>query len=230
MATKEKPRLLFTFAHPDDDAFGPAGSLIKFARDYDIYFLCATKGESGTNHSEEKERPIQTLREKEVVASSQVIGAKGIHFLGFTDGDLSNNLYHQLAERIQHYVDLYQPEVLLTWEPRGVSGHIDHIVVSMVTHYVFERSPSVKSLYLYCKSESQTRGFLPGYFIYRPPGYPQDEIDLVVDVSDVWEQKKRAMECHKTQVDDMRKILARPPVMMMEDCYMILQKDHAGSS
>lgn len=79
----KKPRMIFTFAHPDDDAFGPAGSLIKFAKDYDIYFLCATKGESGTNHSDQKDTQIETLREQEVRASARVIGAKDIHFLGF---------------------------------------------------------------------------------------------------------------------------------------------------
>ena len=222
--SSQKPRLLFIFAHPDDDAFGPSGSLTKLSATYDIYFLCATKGETGGNHSDEKNRELSEMRAEEVTASSRVVGAKGIHFLGFVDGSLCNNIYHAIADKVQAYVDQYQPEVLMTWEPRGVSGHIDHIVMSMVTHFVFHRSPSVKRLMLFCKSESQTRGFLENYFIYRPHGYRREQIDEVIEVSDVWETKIRAMQCHKTQIADMKKILARPPVMLMEECFLIERK------
>lgn len=212
--------LLFIFAHPDDDAFGPSGSLAKLSQTYDVYFLCATKGEGGENHSPDKLTKLTSLRMAEVTASCAVVGGKGIHFLGFIDGDLSNNLYHKIADAVQVYVDKYQPSVLMSWEPRGITGHIDHIVMSMVTHFVYHRSPCVQKLMLFCKSESQTRGFMEKYFIYRPPGYPRDEIDEVIEVSDVWETKIKAMQCHKTQIKDMEKVLKRPPVMLMEECFL----------
>lgn len=224
MSLKQKPVLLFVFAHPDDDAFGPSGSLITLATEYDIYFLCATKGESGENHSNEQNAQLSAIREAEVRASAKVIGAKDVFFLGFHDGDLSNNLYHALADRIQTYVDTYKPEVLLTWEPKGVSGHIDHIVVSMVCHFVFERSPSIQKLMLYCLTTYQTDEFLENYFIYRPPGYERSQVDVIYDTSEVWDQKMKAMECHKSQKGDFEKILKRPKVRLMEDCYMIVTK------
>lgn len=224
MARSHKPVLLFVFAHPDDDAFGPSGSLIKLSRQFDIYFLCATRGESGQGHAVGQGLDLATVREGEVRESAKVIGARGVYFLGFRDGDLSNNLYHALAERIQGYIDRLQPEVLLTWEPRGVSGHIDHIVVSMVCHYLFERCEGIRQLMLYCLSQYQTDQFLEGYFIYRPPGYRPEEIDLIFDTSDVWDRKMRAMQCHRSQVADMHKILERPRVRLMEDCYIVKNK------
>lgn len=224
MSPKQKPTLLFVFAHPDDDAFGPSGSLIKLSREYDVYFLCATKGESGQNHAQKSSAPLSEIRAEEVLESARIIGAKDVFFLGFIDGNLCNNNYHQLADTVQTYIDRLRPEVLLTWEPRGVSGHIDHMVVSSVCHYVFYRSPSIRKLMLYCLSEYQTSQFLEGYFVYRPPGYKQEEIDVVYDTSDVWEQKVKAMKCHNSQIKDFERIMKRPKVRLMEDCYQIITK------
>jgi LmbE family N-acetylglucosaminyl deacetylase len=216
-----RPGLLFVFAHPDDDAFGPAGSLILLKEKYDIYFLCATRGEAGTNHSKKQDAQIQDLREQEAIASSQVIGAKDIHFLDFLDGSLCNNTYHSLTKAIQGYVERYKPEVLMTFEPRGVSGHLDHIAVSLATHYVFKHTPEIKKLMLYCNSRRQTDTLLKQYFIYVPHGYEAHEIDEVYDISSVWERKVEAIRCHKTQLKDAKNLLSHPRVMFMEDHFLI---------
>ena len=39
--------LVCIFAHPDDEAFGPGGTIAKFAKKRPVYLICATKGESG---------------------------------------------------------------------------------------------------------------------------------------------------------------------------------------
>ncbi|MFO0703420.1 MAG: PIG-L deacetylase family protein [Patescibacteria group bacterium] len=223
MTTQPKPNLLFVFAHPDDDAFGPSGTLIKMSKDFDIHFLCVTRGESGENHGKDKETPIAKIREKEVRASSKIIGAKSINFLDFRDGELCNNNYHDIARHIQKHIDLLQPEILMSWEPKGVTGHIDHIVVSMVTHYVFYKNPKIKKLMLYCLSSYQTKHFLDDYFIYRPQGYSPKDIDLVVDISNVWNQKIAAIKCHTSQIRDFQKIMNRPKIRLMEDCFVVLE-------
>ncbi len=219
-----KPNLLFVFAHPDDDAFGPSGTLIMMSKDYDVHFLCVTKGQSGENHGNEKGKSLAEIREDEVRASSRIIGAKSIEFLDFVDGELCNNTYHEISSAIQKRVDLLQPYILMTWEPRGVTGHIDHIVVSMACHFVYQRSPIINKLMLYCLNKYQTSHFLEGYFIYRPPGYDPKDIDLVVDVSSAWDQKIEAIKCHKSQIKDFQKIMNRPKIRLMEDCFIVLDK------
>ena len=219
-----KPCLLFVFAHPDDDAFGPSGTLIKMSKEYDVHFLCVTRGQNGENHSSETNLSLGEIREQEVRASAKIIGAKSISFLNFTDGELCNNLYGEIAKGIQHHVNTLQPSILMTWEPKGVTGHIDHIVVSLVCHFVFYKNPKVEKLMLYCLSQYQTQQFLNEYFIYRPPGYKPSEIDLVVDISEVWDQKIESIKCHKTQIKDFKKILNRPKIRLMEDCFIILKQ------
>jgi LmbE family N-acetylglucosaminyl deacetylase len=40
-----------------------------------------------------------------------------------------------------------------------------------------------------------------------PPGYDDHEISHVVDISDVWDEKVRAMHCHESQRHDIDRIL-----------------------
>src|SRR3989344_4769755 len=138
-----KQKIVCVFAHPDDEAFGPGGTIAEFSKTHNVYIICATKGEAG---GFDHEKNIAGIREKEMLASAKILGVREVRFLGFIDGKLCNEIYHQLADKITKYLEKIQPETLLTFEPRGVSGHIDHVTVSMVTSYVFERLSFVKKL------------------------------------------------------------------------------------
>lgn len=219
-----KPNLLAVFAHPDDEAFGPSATLIKMATDYDIHLLFVTKGQTGANHAKNQESPLSQIRESESRESAKMLGATSIEFLDFVDGNLCNNLYQEIEKHITSHIQRLRPEIVMTWEPKGVTGHIDHVVVSMVCHHIFQKSDFVKKLMLYCLSSYQTMHFLEGYFVYRPPGYDPKDIDLVVDVSDVWEQKLEAIKCHKSQIKDFQKIMNRPKIRLMEDCFQVITK------
>src|ERR1700738_4566437 len=96
------------FAHPDDEAFGPSGTIAKLAKENDVYLLCATKGQAGKDSGNSK-RKLHERRAEEVKESAKILGVKSVVFLGFVDGQLSNNLYHQLAEKIIKHLKKLRP-------------------------------------------------------------------------------------------------------------------------
>ena len=208
MKWPNKKTIVCIFAHPDDEAFGSGGTIAKLAKTNDVYLICATKGESGKERGKKGPKHLGKIREHELLASAKILGAKKVFFLGFKDGELCNNLYHKLATKIEYILKKLKPEIILTHEPRGGSGHIDHIAVSMVTSFVFERLPFIKTILQHCLTERRARKN-KGYFIYVPPGYTDSEIDLKVDVRDVWDIKKKAMMSHKSQIHDVKRILKR---------------------
>ncbi len=217
------------FAHPDDEAFGPAGTIAKFAKTQDVYILCATRGEAGEDHRSRNYEPLWKTREKELLASAKILGVKKVFFLDFQDGTLCNNLYHNLAAKIQTILNELKPKALITTELRGISGHIDHITVALATTYVFERLPSAKTLLYYCITKKQ-RAIIPkytpgGYFIYMPPGYDTSEIDKVIDISDVWEVKLKAMNAHQSQLKDVKRIQKIHSELPREENFLVLNKD-----
>lgn len=191
---------LAVFAHPDDEAFGPSGTLALLAKEYNVYLLCATKGEAGAGG-----KNAGIIREQELLASAKFLGIKEVHFLGFEDGTLCNNLYHKLADAIKPYLEKYRPERVITFERLGVSGHIDHITVSMVTTFLFEKLKFIKELWYFCNDKSY-RKFVPPYFIYFPEGYDRDKVDERVDVSSVWDRKVAAAKAHASQKHDFDRI------------------------
>src|SRR3989344_3139536 len=110
-----KKVLVAIFAHPDDEAFGPSGTLAKFSKTHDVYILCATGGEAGKNSLSKTEKKLSDIRKKELLASAKILGVKKIYFLGFEDGALSNNLYHKLAVKIKNKLVELKPEIVIAF-------------------------------------------------------------------------------------------------------------------
>lgn len=202
-----KPTVV-VIAHPDDET-NMAGTLALLAQKRDVYIICVTNGDAGENHHHKKDALLMLLREDELRESAQILGVKHVSFIGFKDGSLSNNLYHEIAKKIKNKLDELQPDTLITFEPRGITGHIDHIVVTMATTYLFHHLPYIKTLKYVCMPEAQRTivDSLPDYFIYFPPGYKAREVDEVVDVSSVWDKKIAAISTHISQKNDVEKFI-----------------------
>jgi len=213
------------FAHPDDEAFGPGGTLAKLAKTNDVYIICATGGESGENHNNRYKRSISDIRKDELRRGAKILGVKRVYFLGFHDGMLSNNLYHEIAATVTKRLKLLKPDILITFEPRGISGHIDHIAMSMITSYVFKKLGFVKEVWYYCLNEKFTnrqRG--EDYFVYFPPGYKEQDIDKVINTKDVWDTKVKAMRMHKSQLKDTESILSHYEKLPKREHFLILKR------
>ena len=152
--------ILAVFAHPDDEAFGPSGTLSKLSKINDVYLVCVTRG----GGQQSKYKNLRKRRSAELRNSARIMGVKKVFFFNFEDGCLCNKNYHKLAAKIQEKVNVTKSDTLITFEPRGVSGHIDHIAVSMVSTFVFERSRRLKTLLYFCLNKAQ-RALEGKYFI-----------------------------------------------------------------
>ncbi len=216
-------RVFGIFAHPDDETFGPGGTLALLAKEHDVYIICATNGD-GVQGSRKKEVALGKLRKKELLASAKILGIKKVFFLGYRDGSLSHNIYHELSEKVLDIVKKLKPQTIITFEPRGVSGHIDHIVMSMVCSFIFPKVTSVTKLMKYCLPTEYAKVLGKDYFIHFPSGYSKDEIDEVVKTTSVWDQKVLAMHKHVSQMRDVNRILSRHKNFPKEENFLVIEK------
>lgn len=83
-----KKTVVGIFAHPDDEALGPAGTIAKFAKEHDFYIICVTNGDAAGKTPEEKEA-IGEIRKEELRKSAKCLGVKEVQFLEYGDGELS---------------------------------------------------------------------------------------------------------------------------------------------
>jgi N-acetylglucosamine malate deacetylase 2 len=220
-------KMLAVFAHPDDEAFGPGGTIAKYAHEgVEVHLLCATRGEAGqwdeesknkqqtTNNKKQitnnkQQKKIHHVREEELLDSAKILGVKRVEFLNYVDGTLCNAVYHEIAEKIMKKIQTFKPQILLTVERRGVSGHLDHIAMSMITTYAFQKTTIPKKLYYHCLPQKWFDHRMQEYFIYFPEGYGEDEITTRIDYTKYWEEKKNAMIAHKSQAADSVVLLKR---------------------
>ncbi|MBI3379940.1 PIG-L family deacetylase [Candidatus Gottesmanbacteria bacterium] len=210
-------KILAVFAHPDDEAFGPGGTLARYAAEgTEIHILTATRGEAGLwdenskLKSQNSNLKIHNIREKELLNSAKILGIKKVEFLDFVDGTLSNSIYHKLADKIIQKIDDFKPQVILTTERLGISGHLDHIAVSMTTTYAYLHSKyAANKLYYDCLTKDRRTKDLNDYFVYFPEGYDKEDVTTVIDFTPYWDKKEAAMKCHQSQFHDVRRILKR---------------------
>lgn len=227
-------KILFgIFAHPDDEAFGPSGTLLKMSRTgVDIHLVCATSGQAGCNPDNHPD--LGALRLQEWHKGGELIGAATMNELDYEDGKLSNSLFHDIARTIEDHItttiksygDKKVELSLMTFDRNGISGHIDHIVMSLVTSYVFARlkdSPphgaEVKELHYFC-IDSIAMPAADTHFVYMPAGRKPHEIDITIDISDVAEEKRTIMLAHHSQRQDALMLLSRETTLRSEHFYL----------
>ncbi len=215
-----KQNIVCIFAHPDDEAFGPGGMIAKWAQTNNVYLICVTDGSNPNAHIKD----LANIRNEELNISAKILGIKKIFFLGFCDGELKNNIYHKVAKDIENILKELKPSVLLTFEMRGVSGHIDHVLVSLVSTYLFEKLKFIKKIYYYAELKLISK-LMKNYFIYFPEGYDKAEVDLVENVSSVIDIKIKAIKSHISQTKDMGLILKKFKYLPAEEYFFVKEKN-----
>jgi len=214
------------FAHPDDEAFGPAGTLALLAKERPVYLICVTNGDAGINSHSDTTRTLSEIRREELEASAKVLGIQKVYFLDYKDGTLCNNFYDAIAGKIETILDELAPDMLLTYDQRGITGHLDHITVSMITSFIFERRSDIQELWYYCVDITEQTLFREqylDYFIYLPEGHRKQELTMK-DVSSVWEQRLESMHQHKSQFHDIKRVLAVKQQLPHEEGFIIRKK------
>ncbi len=154
-------RLLFAFPHPDDESFGPGGTIAKYAREgADVYYVCATRGEVGTvepellqpyQHLPEDQR-LGALRGQELRNAADILQLTGLYYLGYRDSGMIGSADNQdprafinadpdrVTGQLVKIFRSVQPQVVVTFDPFGGYGHPDHIFIHHRVTEVFHAS------------------------------------------------------------------------------------------
>src|SRR5262245_33856553 len=79
-------RILLVYAHPDDEAFGNAGTIIRYSdAGASVHYACATRGECGTVDADllDGYASVGALRTAEQLRAAEELGLAAVHFLGY---------------------------------------------------------------------------------------------------------------------------------------------------
>lgn len=193
-------RILFVFAHPDDETFTSGVTIAKYTREENatVALLCATRGQAG----KAGDPPICTaeelpaVRERELREAANILGINQVDILDYQDKHLSDVPLDELADQIIAEIERVQPQVVITFAPHGISGHPDHRAISQATtRAVSQLAPDspVKKLY-YCTLPST--GPFPVRTIHTDP---EEAITTLITAPEYVDVTAQALLAHRTQ-------------------------------
>lgn len=207
----ERKRILAIFAHPDDETFLAGGTLAKYAAaGHEVFLLCATHGESGRRGEYEplSREEFAALRQREMEAAARALGVHPPMFLECADRGLARECWNSATEEIVRIIRRLRPDVMITFGPDGVSGHVDHIALSQIVTAAFWAA-SVSS-YL-AEVSAHLPPFQPArlYYVLRSGAAPQccqpqtpleaPEQTTAIDIGEHGMRKLQAIRCYRSQ-------------------------------
>jgi N-acetylglucosamine malate deacetylase 1 len=173
--------------HPDDVELGCSGTLInEVKKGKKVGVVDLTQGELGTRGTVE-------TRYREAAEAAGVMGIVARENLKMRDGFFQNDEAHQLV--LIKAIRKYRPEIVIgnIWEDR----HPDHGRAGQLINDACFLSGLQQVITKADEGEEQEK-WRPKYLLH----YIQDrfyEPDIIVDISEVFEQKLESIKAYKTQ-------------------------------
>ena len=198
----EQRRVLLVAAHPDDPEFSSAGTVANWVRHgIEVVFVLVTSGDKGTPDREMTGQRLGSMREEEQKAAAARVGVTKVEFLRFPDGELMPNL--ELRGAITRMIRKHKPYAVITHDPIALFhgnefiNHPDHRAVGQATVdaiYPTARDP--------LQFNDQIREGLEPHKVKEIYLWGSDQANVLVDISDVIEDKIEALKHHKSQVGE----------------------------
>lgn len=196
------PRILTVYPHPDDESFGPAAVLAKYARrGAVIHGVFATRGERGEplDGFDLSPEELADLRERDLRDAAAAIGYTGIELLGYADGALADLPDGQLESLVLATIQRYLPDVVITFGPGGITRHPDHLAVSQATtlavhHALHSGTPPIELYYDAVRPQRAEQ--------FGIADLPDGQPNTWIDVSDTAAVKLDALRCHARHIKD----------------------------
>ncbi len=151
--------MVLSFAHPDDEAYNTGILCAKYSvSGWHIHLLIATLGQHGTSDGILPDQ-LGVVRSKELDVSSKILGIEKIHQFGYMDGMLKDVESGELEDKIHKKLLELSPDIVVTFDAKGITNHPDHIKMSFATTYAFQR---------YSADVADTRNFIRDVNEKRP--------------------------------------------------------------
>ncbi len=168
-------------AHPDDIEIGAGGTLIKLVRNgYRVGVVDMTMGEFGS-------RGNRDIRKKEKEEATRILGIHVRENLELPDGNLQNT--REVHIKVVTMIRKYRPWIVLTHHP--AHPHPDHRATGeSVTDAVY-----LSGLARFPVDLPRWR---PRFILYHQLPF-RLRPTFVVDITDVWEEKIKAMMAYRSQ-------------------------------
>ncbi|MFD0687500.1 PIG-L family deacetylase [Actinomadura fibrosa] len=242
--------LMAVHAHPDDEVISTGGLFARYdAEGIRTVLVTCTNGEQGDDAGGVKpgepghdaagvaERRLAELRESAghlAIGDVELLGYRDSGMDGWATNDdpeaFANVPFDDAVARLAALMEKYRPQVVVTYDENGGYGHPDHIQAHRIAVAAAERTgipdklyytavprSGLKQMFEYTREAGIELGF-------EPPddfGTPDELVTSTVDVSPYVERKRKALEAHASQGENI--FLLRLPEEVQ---FMVFSQEH----
>ena len=176
--------VLIFCAHPDDQIFGAGGTVAKYTKEgKKVMFIILSYGES--SHPWFHKQITIDMRVNETLRADKLVGTKETVFFGLTEGNFSKEAkeYH-IKSKIKNLIKKYKPSKIFTHT--SSDPHPDHKATEKIVLEAFD------SMKYHCDFYT--------FDVWNPLNIKRStDPRLVVDISDTFKIKLKALKCFKSQ-------------------------------
>ena len=226
--------LMAVHAHPDDEASSTGGILARYsAEGIRTVLVTCTNGELGDGNAGAKPGDaghdgvsVVATRRRELEKSCEILGVTDLELLGYPDSGMMGwpqndaegcfwkTPVEEAAARLSKLLEIYRPQVVVTYDANGFYGHPDHIQAHRITVAALETTPIADKLYFPGIPKSgmaEFRDALRGASVELPEiaededwdfGVDDELISAVIDCADYARLKYAALAAHASQMDN----------------------------
>ncbi len=202
-------RLLAIFAHPDDESFGPAGTLTRYAHEgHDVGLVTMTRGEAGSLGISRELGPerLAERRSEELRCAARILNIQYLKIYQLPDKKLAELPEKEIQDIIWSEINHFKPDGIITFHEDGISGHPDHKTVSRLVLKTVDEIQDGLVLFWFGITPEQADQ------VSERKMFPLNPRDIThrIEISKYLPQKKEAIHCHETQ-DELWQMLENTP-------------------
>jgi LmbE family N-acetylglucosaminyl deacetylase len=228
--------LMAVHAHPDDEASSTGGVLATYSADgIRTVVVTCTNGEFGDapggikpGQDGHDEATVAQIRLAELRQSTKLLGVSDLELLGYHDSGMAEWDYKsrpdafcnippaEVTGRIGALIEQYRPQVVITYDDKGLYQHPDHVYASQMTQAAVAETGIPAKLYLATirgSSWGKLREALREAGVDVPEMTLTDEqreqvaateaaITTTVDIRPVLDRKYEALMAHASQLQE----------------------------
>lgn len=207
--------ILTVGAHPDDIEFGASGTIAKWVEEGGTaYYAICTDGSRGSSDPKMTHDRLAKIRKKEQEEAAKVLGVKKVFFLNHTDTELVADL--TLKEEIVRVIREVRPNIVITMDPTfyfttnligwdtGFVNHTDHRAAALAT--MDACFPLSRDRLTFQNLEKE--GLKP-HKVEELLLVGLEKKDFIVDITNTFAKKIKALSLHKSQFDDFEDVKKR---------------------
>jgi LmbE family N-acetylglucosaminyl deacetylase len=229
--------LMAVHAHPDDEASSTGGVLAHYSdQGVRTVVVTCTNGEFGDAPGQVKpgqeghdEEAVAELRLAELRQSCKILGVSNLELLGYHDSGMPEWEYKdrqdafwnvplaEVAERIGALIETYRPQVVISYDDKGLYQHPDHVHAARAAAAAAAASTIPAKFYQTAMRPSawrkmwealrdlgvevpDEREFTPEQL--RQAAEAEERITTTVDIRPVLARKRDALFAHASQIQE----------------------------